>query len=116
MGHNLTDRGFGDKADMRRHPLFPAHCHRTVGRIQMDFLLTEMKRCTAFADARGLHAENTLVEFQAAVDIGDCQVQMVYTLDLHGWPRCLEDPQLVTICSLAPAKPPQGDRIRELPR
>src|SRR3954449_9861579 len=107
MGHNLVDRGFGDEADMRRHPLFPAHRHRAVGRIQMDFLLTKMKRCAAFANALGLHAENPPVKLQAAVDIGDRQVQMVYALDLHGWPHCLEGPELATTCSLAPAKPPQ---------
>src|SRR3954451_1107928 len=116
MGHKLGDWGFGDEADVRRHPLFPAHRHRAVGRIQMDFLLTEMKRRAVFADALGLHAENTLVELQATVDIGDSQVQMVYALDLHGWPRCLEDPKLATTRGLAPAKPPQSDRIRESPR
>ena len=41
----------------------------------MDLLLTEMKRRTAFADALGVHAKNALVELQAAVDIGDSQIQ-----------------------------------------
>src|SRR4051794_38248352 len=111
MGHNLADRGLGDEADMRGHPLVSAHRHRAVGCIQMDFLLTEMKRRAAFADALGLHAEHMLVEFQAAIDIGDRQVQMVYALDLHGWPRCLETPKLATTHGLAPAKPRQSDRL-----
>src|SRR3954447_26951616 len=95
MGHNLADRRFGDEADMRRHPPFPSHRRHAVGSIQMDLLLTKMKRCAALADALGLHAENALVELQAAVDIGDSQIQMVDALDLHGWPRYLEeDPSL----------------------
>jgi hypothetical protein len=43
----------------------------------------------AFADALDLHAKHSPVELQAAVDVGDGQIQMVDTLDLHGGPPCL---------------------------
>ena len=57
----------------------------------MDLLLPEMQRRAALADALGLHAEHAPVEFDAAVDIGDGQVQMVYALDLHGRPPRLAE-------------------------
>jgi hypothetical protein len=49
----------------------------------MDLLLTKLERCAAFADDLRLHTKHALIELQAAVDIGDGQVQMVYALDLH---------------------------------
>src|SRR6516162_2587328 len=91
MGRDLAHRHLGDKADMRRHALFAAHRHRALGGIEMDLLLAEIECGTAFADALGLHAEHALVELQAAVDIGDGQVQMVYALDLHVQPRRFEE-------------------------
>src|SRR3984893_1156243 len=87
MGRDLADRRFGDEADMRRHAFFAAHRHSTAGGVEMDLLLAEIECGTAFAHALGLHAEHALVELHAAVDIGDGQVEMVYTLDLHGRPR-----------------------------
>src|SRR6516225_9177049 len=87
MSCDLAHRRLGHKTDMRRHPFLAAHRHRALGGIEMDLLLAEIECGTSFADALGLHAEHTLVELHAAIDIGDGQVQVVYALDLHGGPR-----------------------------
>ncbi len=50
----------------------------------MDLLLAEMQCGAALAHALDLHAEHAAVELDAAVDIGDGDVQMVDALDLHG--------------------------------
>src|ERR1700746_3064766 len=87
MGRDLAHRRLGDKTDMRRHPLFAAHRHRTTGGVEMDLLLAKIECRAAFAHALGLHAEHPFVELDAAADIGDGQVKMVYALDLHIRPR-----------------------------
>src|SRR5260370_12887722 len=89
MGGDFAHRRFGYKANVRRHPFFAAHRHGAGSGVEMDLLLAEIERGTAFAHALGLHAEHALVELYAAVDIGDGQVQMVYALDLHRRPRLL---------------------------
>src|SRR6516162_7423650 len=91
MSRDLTHRRLGDKADMCRHPFLGAHCHRPAGGIEMDLLLAEMECRAAFTHALDPHAEHALVELDAAVDIGDGQVQMVYALDLHVRPRRFEE-------------------------
>src|SRR5205085_10893886 len=69
MRRDLADRGFGNEADMRRHPLLAAH-RGGARQIEMDLLLTEQQGCTTLADTLAPRAENALVEFEAAVDIG----------------------------------------------
>src|SRR6516162_7240432 len=91
MSCDLAHRRLGHKTDMRRHPFLAAHRHRTTRGIQMDLLLAEIECGTSFADALGLHPEHTLIKLDAAVDIGDGQVQMVYALDLHVRPRRFEE-------------------------
>src|SRR3954447_18229857 len=83
MGQDLGDRRLGDETDMRRHALFAAHRHHSTSGVEMDLLLTELERCAAFVDDLRLHAKHAFIALQAAVDIGDGQIQMVYALDLH---------------------------------
>src|SRR6516162_4689850 len=110
MGNDLADRGFGNKADMRRHPFLAAHRHRTPGGVEMDLLLAKIECRAAFAHALGLHAEHALVELDAAVDIGDGQVQMVYALDLHIRPRRFKESRSL------PRREASGQRSRSLTR
>src|SRR4051794_32233735 len=73
---------------MRRHALFAAHRaiigHWRAGEVEMDLLLAEQQRGAAFAHTLAAHAQHPLVPVDAAVEIGNRDVQMVDTLDLHG--------------------------------
>ena len=74
MRRDFAHRRIGDKADMRRHPFFAAHRHRTARGIEMDLLLAEIECRTAFAHALGLHAEHALVERNRGIDVGEFYV------------------------------------------
>ncbi len=54
----------------------------------MDLLLAEGQRRPPLADHLGIHAEHLFVERDAAVDIGDGDVEVVDALDLHSRPSC----------------------------
>src|SRR4029077_11149777 len=73
---DLADRRVGDKTDMRRHALVAAHRRAAAGLVEMDLLLAEEQRGAALAHAFAAHAEDALVELDAAVDIGDGDVEM----------------------------------------
>src|SRR5215469_13987622 len=84
MNCDLAHRRVGDKADVRGHAFFAAHRHCSAHGVEVDLLLPEIERSTAFTHILGLHAEHALVERDATVEIVDGQIEMVYALDLHG--------------------------------
>src|SRR4029077_20405934 len=82
---------------------------------EIDFLLAEIERRAAFPHTLSHHAKHALIKLDAALDICDGQVQMVYALDLHGRPRrfeearaCHDAGRLATPTTQEPAK---ADRL-----
>ena len=50
----------------------------------MDLLLPEQQRGAALAHALAARAEDAVIELDAAVEIGDGDVQMIDAFDFHG--------------------------------